>query len=220
MAKQNEQGTGGATPPGEGGNNEAAETVESLKAKLEEQAGHISKLNEESKKHRLEAKTAKEGLDKATLRESELKKALGLGEADPVDEKLAQLKKAADEKNSRVLLKAAVMADVGKDAHDPDAVWQLMQSDLKDVKVDLDTETVDKDSLKSKIADFRKSKAFLFNAGTGGAGSQQRQMPGGGGAPGGSNAYATWQQMLQSGDHKGAGAYYQKNRAEIIKGLK
>jgi TPR repeat protein len=177
---------GSETPP-EPKNNETAETVESLKAQLAQKEEHITKLNDESKKHRLSAKEKSDLLEKATTREAALKKALGLGEADPVEEKLVEVKKQADDKNKRVLLKAAVMAAVGKDAHDPEAVWQLAQPKLKEVSVDLDTETVDSKALSSVLDAFKKEKTFLFAQPAQGGGAGAPPMPGGNGVPGSVN---------------------------------
>lgn len=216
------EGDKGATPP-------PADPPEPVKGKDGEADAreHIKKLNDEAKQHRLRADKAEQELqkerDESKAFRLKLGEAVGLKpeKADEVPDAVKAAKDEADAKLSRVLLRSAFTAEVARDAHDVDDAFSIAAPLLKDIKVDLATETVDREAVKSKVAELRKSKPFLF-------GQPTKEVPkpvppppdkGGTPAPGSSNHYAHWRQLKTAGNNKEAQEYFAKHEKEITRGI-
>lgn len=186
---------------------ESNETLESLKA-------HNAKLKEENKKRRLDGKTLKAEMEK---RDKALA-ALGLGKKEGEQEDpLERAKKESDLKMARTLMKAEFMS-LAKDAHDPMMVFKAHYDSLKDIEVDLDNETVDVEALTERIGEIRKKSPFLFQSSEGAEEQKTviKKNPDKVRQGGGGSEYKEWQKLVQSGDKRGAQAYYGKNKDKIL----
>lgn len=223
--QKDDQGKNGATPgdstqdkPATGGSGDPKnDSPEELKKQLEESKAHIAKLNKENEQRRKSETELKAKLDAQT---KTLKDALGVKEGEQPDTKLADAKAQADAKAARILLKSAFVAQVAKDAHDPEAAFAVIAPKLKDVKVDLETETVDGDTLKSIVDDARKKHSFLFvkpgeGAGSGPTKSNPSPDKGGTPAPGADTHAKHYLQLKAAGNHTEAREYYAKHMKEI-----
>lgn len=186
-------------------------TPEAFK-KMKEQ---LSKVKGEAKERRLENKKLKDDADKRAQEALDVLtgKRKG-GEDDP----LAKVKKDADEKMSRTLLRAEFMA-LAKDAHDPSMTFKAFASEMTDVEVDLENESVDVDALKGKLDEFRKRSPFLFQSQSDLQDETKpikRNPDGSGRASGGGSEYKQWQALQQSGNRREAQEFYNKNRVKIL----
>lgn len=183
---------------------EENETVEQLKARLK-------KVNESDKKRRLKNKEL----------EAELAKHQKLSDQEQA---VAKAKKEADAKNARILLKGE-LASVAKDVHDPQALFRAFGDKFKDIDVDLDAETVDRDALKSVLDDIREEAPYFFKGSKNEPLEEEgddktkviiKKNPDKGRQGGGGSEYKEWVKMKESGDKKGAQAFYAKNRDKIL----
>lgn len=197
-----------------------AETVEELKAALTASKEREKKSRDESIKRRQDLKKTKAENDR-------LQKGLAIiqgkkeGDIDPVEK--AQTESKA--KVSRAILRSEI-ANHAKDAHDPKMLLQVAPDVFADIDVDVDTETVDEDALKTAIDALRTAKPFLFQTkGEGdddgkGKGKNIVKMPPGGPAANGKNAFATWKQLQSQGRSNEAAAYYIKHHKQIKEVIK
>lgn len=183
-------------------------------------AEYLEKLKEENVKRRQENKALKEKLERQ-------EKALAIlqGKDKPDLDPLEAAKSAADAKLRNAILKGE-LAVVARDAHDPSDLMQLGSKLLKDVEVDVDTESVDRDQLEAAVAKLRKQKPFLFKTSvvdpdTNSEKKKGAPLPKDGGQPtGGKNFLAQWKQLKEQGRTAEAQEYYKKNRAEIMAQMK
>lgn len=183
---------------------------------------HIAKLNAENTKRRQNEKALK--AENAKLREDQSRKDKALeiltgkkvGEVDPLEKAKAD----SDLRQARLLIRAD-LAVVARDAHDPSMLYKAFPEKFKDVKVDLENDSVDRDSLKEAVADIRKENPFLFmKKGETKPGTAPFENPDKGQGGGGGNHFAAWQQLKKAGDSKGAQEYYNKNKTLILAQMK
>lgn len=210
--KEPATGSGGQeNPPKQTDNTAPSKTAAELAAELEAANKRISELNEESKKHRLEAKelgTKVERFDKVL-------KAL-TGKDEPPDP-VAVEKARADQRIRKAYLKAATVSAVAGEAHNPEFLFDAMESKLAEVKVDLDTGEVDSAGIKAVAEKFKATHGFLFKPAGGGPNTTQppKSQPDGNGQPAGGNPYKTWRELSTKNPAQ-AQEFYEKNRAAIM----
>ena len=199
------------------GDDNPADEEEEQPSKASEYA---EKLKEENIKRRQENKALKEKLERQ-------EKALAIlqGKDKPDLDPLEQAKAIADAKLRNAILKGE-LAVVARDAHDPSDLMQLGAKLLKDVEVDVDSESVDRDQLEAAVAKLRKQKPFLFKTAvvdtdTNSEKKKGQPLPKDGGQPvNGKNHVAQWKQLKDQGRNAEAQEYYKKNRAEIMAQMK
>lgn len=193
--------------------NEETETKKSGDEKTDdERDAHIKKLNEEAKKHRLEAKAAKEKLEK-------FEKALGIAsgkEKETVDPIIEERQRAND-RLRRAILKAEV-SNVARDAHDTNALFRILGDDLAEIEVDLDKERVDRPALEKKLAEVRKSHSWMFAGKTEDKKEEKtgKLPPDKGNGTSGESPFQTHRNLLDAGRKSEANEYYAKNRVQIL----
>lgn len=175
------------------------------------------KLREENAKRRIEAKTTKETLDRQS-------KALAIlqGKDEPDVAPLEKAKADADRKMRNALLKGE-LASVAKDAHDIADVFAIGSSLFKEVAVDVENETVDREALKEAVDGLRKSKPFLFES------SEENPtivspkgppLPKDRAAPkGGTSEKAQWNALKAAGRNAEANEFYAKHKDTIRRQL-
>jgi hypothetical protein len=200
----------GATPPAAQGKGSATETTanpdrtETSTGSADGGSGSSTdfeaerkRLNEENKKHRLRAKQLEE---ENTSIKSALAKALGV-ETDE-SAKAAQDAAAAQEaKDKRLFLRGEFLAMAAKEgAHDAADLWRLADSELRDIAVDLKNETIDRDALKAKVGELKKSRSWAFAQPAQGKGNAAAAPPAdGNGRPTNAenaNPYKRWRELV------------------------
>ncbi len=181
----------------------------------ESENARIKELNEESKKHRLEAKALKE-------ENARYKKAFEIIQGKEAQPDPAELqKKQTDDRVRKAYLKSAFVSVAAKDMHDAEFAFDAVAAEFSDVTVDLDSGRVDKESIRGKLGDLKKARPFLFvqEQQTNGNGTKPppRSPPDGSGNPGnGGDVYKQWISLKQApGRAKEAQEFYEKNRASI-----
>lgn len=209
--------------PNDGGNTETKPKDGEKPAGDESAQNRIKELNEESKKHRLENKELKEKLTKFEKALAMLSGKDGSDAPDPT----ALEKQKADARARNLLLKAEFTSIAAKEGvRDASLAFKAFASELSDVTVDLDKETVDTKALTEKVQALKKSHDFMF-AGPNKGGTDGDHAPvdpppdrGGQPAPGAKQHYEQWQQMLQKAGtnpslRREAAAYYQQHQKDI-----
>lgn len=188
------------------------------------------KANKEAEKHRLAAKAKAEELEgyKATIAA-----ALGLKPGDGAkgasSGEVEAAKKAADARVKNAILKSEVVSRAARSgAADAADVFSLMRTELADLEVDLENESVDGEALDEKIAEFKKRKPHLFSSSSSSEGDEKdgetgaekkkpAKMPDGNGRPParGGTAYQQWQTLVKGGRQQEANQFYAKNKKDI-----
>lgn len=179
---------------------EAAELKEKLHA-----------ANEEAKKHRLEAKASKSEKEKF---ERAWKIANG-EEAEAPDPVKLEKEKTSNQMR-KLYLKSAFVSEAAKDMHDADFSFDAVANEFSDVEVDIATGKVDKAALKTKVAELKKARPFLFAPVNDPL--QKKKEPAGqadNGVPAaGGSMWMKWQEM-QKTDRDAATKFYKENRKAI-----
>jgi hypothetical protein len=171
-----------------------------------------NELKEENKKRRLHEKETAATNERVT-------KALALltGKTDDVD----PVKLKEDQSNAKIrraYLKAEFVVEA-KEMHDASFAFAALESELKDVKVDIDTGEVDRTALKSVLGEVKKKSPFLFA--TPGAPTPPVKPAGNpdGGQPTGAagSPFQKWVDLKQQpGRAAEAQKFYSDNRLDIM----
>lgn len=180
----------------------------------------LKKLRAENAKRRVENKELKGRLER-------FEKAFQLitgKEPDAAAEAAQKVKADADLKMSRSIIRSE-LAVVARDAHDPKALLKMHPEEFKDITVDIDEESCDRDALNEAVARVKKKSPWLFSA-TPAAGQSEKDKkakppPDGSGAPSAGGSHRKkWKELQEQGRHHEANEYYKKNRVEILAELK
>lgn len=172
----------------------------------------LKALKDEAIQRRKENKALKEKLER-----QERALAILQGKEKPDLDPVEQAKAAQESKLRNALLRAE-LASVARDAHDPSVLMALDAKLFKDVTVDLDNETVDREELEASVNKLRQTRPYLFkSAELPKDKDKTAPLPKDGGQPtNGKNHMAIWKQLKDQGRTAEAAGYYQKNRAEIM----
>ena len=201
--------------PEQGEKKQEAKTDEK-KAEVKELEEHNAKLNKENEARRKENKELKEKSDR-------LQRAwdVAMGKDKEVPDAAALLAKQTDNRIRRSELKAAFVSVAAAEMHDAEFAFGAVESSLGEIKVDLEAGLVDRDALKEKLGELKKTRPFLFrdtkSTTTDTTKKDVKNPPdNSGNANGGDNPYRQWKQLQDTGRVKEAQEYYLKNSKEIF----
>lgn len=171
----------------------------------------IKELNEENKKQRLKTKELEEKVERF---DKAIKMLTGTDETpDPVKIE----KQKADGRVRRAYLKAAVVGAAATEMHDAGFAFDAMEREFANVTVDLETGSVDDEAVRTKLAELKGSKPFLFRGTSAPGQPPPKSPPDGGGQPAGGDPYKTWLQLKGTpGREAEAQKFYNDNRANIF----
>lgn len=213
--KDTTKGAAGAADADDSADDESDDSDDGKSGKTEVDAAFLKKLKDENAQRRRENKELREKL-----------KAKEKPEDDPNAKARADFEAQTSAKMRNALLRSE-LAEAAKDVH---SVSVLLRADPKlfaDVDVDVDSESVDRDSLEDALKKARKLYPFMFSAkDEKGAKTKtpDETKPGTkpldtGRSSGGDNHYTKWKSLNES-DKKAATAYYAAHKAEILAQMK